>query len=515
MRITEIELNNFRAFYGKHTLSLDKDGKNLMIYGENGSGKSSFFIALKTFFESSNRQVNLKSLENIFLPASQKESVYLQFKIKQDSKSSSETIIKIDSVNNEIIGSEKVLVSDANRAKGFFDYKSLLRTHLVDTAKVNLFELLITEILSEQENRISGKLIGKEYREIIHDSHKLKQGTWVVKAVKEKIESFNVGLTEKLQSIENDTNTFIKEFGYNIQVKLNFNGIVYAGRRDVRNQNITVEIEFCSQPLPEHQHFLNEAKLSALAISMYLAAVKSNPTEGVLKTLVLDDLLIGLDMSNRLPLLNIVRDHFQDRFQIIMTTYDKIWFELVKNYFGMSNWKYVDIYSRKLTDSDFEMPLIKQNTDYIEKAQEYLVAKDYKASAVYVRSEFEKLVSAFCDKNNLLVKFKTKSKELKSDDFWNAIITQTNIDEHFVSEVETCRGTVMNPFSHHDLEKPEFEAELIKAIAIVKKLKNPTFSKDDSKTVNKLQIKINDLILEIAKKVQTIEQMSAQLKAKS
>ena len=118
-------------------------------------------------------------------------------------------------------------------------------------------------------------------------------------------------------------------------------------------------------------------------------------------------------------------------------------------------------------------------------------------------------------KNNLLVKFKTKSKELKSDDFWNAIITQTNIDEHFVREVETCRGTVMNPFSHHDLEKPEFEAELIKAIAVVKKLKNPTFSKDDSKTVTKLQSKINDLILEIAKKDQTIEQMSAQMKAKS
>ena len=63
MRITEIKLNNYRAFYGEHTISLDKDGKNLMIYGENGSGKSSLFTALQNFFLSSVQKVNVE--ENI------------------------------------------------------------------------------------------------------------------------------------------------------------------------------------------------------------------------------------------------------------------------------------------------------------------------------------------------------------------------------------------------------------------------------------------------------------------
>jgi len=76
-----------------------------------------------------------------------------------------------------------------------------------------------------------------------------------------------------------------------------------------------------------------------LAISLYLASIKVNPSKGALKILVLDDLLIGLDMSNRLPLLEILRNHFvdvkeDDSFQIIMTTYDKAWYELVKSYFG-------------------------------------------------------------------------------------------------------------------------------------------------------------------------------------
>ncbi len=112
--------------------------------------------------------------------------------------------------------------------------------------------------------------------------------------------------------------------------------------------------------------------------------------------------------------------------------------------------------------------------------------KSYKASAVHVRSEFEKLVNNFCDKNNLFAKYKIKSNELKSDDFWNAIKLQINIDNILIIEVETCSGTVMNPFSQHDLNKPTFEAELIKAIAVVKKLKTLSFGKDGTKTFEQL-----------------------------
>ncbi|MBN3923585.1 AAA family ATPase [Nostoc sp. NMS4] len=49
MKITKIELKNFRAFYGEHTIDLSKKGKNLLIYGENGSGKSSLLKAIELF----------------------------------------------------------------------------------------------------------------------------------------------------------------------------------------------------------------------------------------------------------------------------------------------------------------------------------------------------------------------------------------------------------------------------------------------------------------------------------
>ena len=50
MRIKKIEIQNFRAFYGN--FEIDLGGKNLLLYGENGSGKSSLFYALKLFLES-------------------------------------------------------------------------------------------------------------------------------------------------------------------------------------------------------------------------------------------------------------------------------------------------------------------------------------------------------------------------------------------------------------------------------------------------------------------------------
>jgi len=251
--------------------------------------------------------------------------------------------------------------------------------------------------------------------------------------------------------------------------------------------------------------------LSALAISLYLATVKSNPAVGVLKTLILDDLLIGLDMSNRLPLLKIIKTHFEADYQIIMTTYDKVWYELVKNYFDDSKWKYIDIYAKSLNNNDFEMPIIKQNTDFIKKAEYYLVEKDFKASAVYIRTAFEETIKKLCDKLELIVKYKLKANQLSSEDYWKAITTQTDIDRSIIKIIEIRRSTVMNPFSHYDLIKPSFESELKYTINAIKKLKGLEIKKNRKITIEKLQQKIFKLNKKITQREQTIKNQKIQL----
>ena len=49
-RLTAIEIHNYRAYRGTFRLELPK-GENLLVYGENGAGKSSLFHTLRTFLE--------------------------------------------------------------------------------------------------------------------------------------------------------------------------------------------------------------------------------------------------------------------------------------------------------------------------------------------------------------------------------------------------------------------------------------------------------------------------------
>ena len=51
MKTQTIEITDYKAFLGTHRINVG--GKNLFIYGENGSSKSSLYYALKDFSQSS------------------------------------------------------------------------------------------------------------------------------------------------------------------------------------------------------------------------------------------------------------------------------------------------------------------------------------------------------------------------------------------------------------------------------------------------------------------------------
>lgn len=70
MKIKTIEIENYKAFYGKYKINVA--GKNLFIYGENGSGKSSLYYAVKDFFQSSMEEIDFNVVENIFIKPARK-----------------------------------------------------------------------------------------------------------------------------------------------------------------------------------------------------------------------------------------------------------------------------------------------------------------------------------------------------------------------------------------------------------------------------------------------------------
>lgn len=74
--------------------------------------------------------------------------------------------------------------------------------------------------------------------------------------------------------------------------------------------------KFRDQLLEHPGAFFNEARLPAIALAFYLAALKVEVPESAALTnlgprlLVLDDVLIGLDMAHRLPVLELVEKEF-------------------------------------------------------------------------------------------------------------------------------------------------------------------------------------------------------------
>ena len=445
MRITKIKTKNFRAFRGTLEIDLHKAGKNLLVYGENGSGKSSLYLALKSFLESSeDTSARFENHQNIFI----KDDGYTKLHLQADSVPN-ECIYKWSRTVRE---TENQRIIDASKAKGFLDYKALLKTHNVnhDEEDVNVFVLLIDNLLANTIGDKSNRSLVDDWDDLRKAPCPRRNATTQIAELEEQVESFNNELTGKLAELQTLTSEILNEFGYNVILDLGFDKIKY-NRHDktLDNQQISLKVKFLDRDLAAYHSFLNEAKLSAIALSLYFAGFLLQP-DSELKILALDDVLIGLDMSNRFPVLDILKKYFSE-YQIFLMTYDKAWYEIVKQWASANGqWKAVEFYFAQ-TDK-FEMPVYVENKAYLEKAQEHLDACDYKACAIYIRTAFETIIKKYCDDERLPVRYRSDPKKLDSQDFWDSIKIKNKVTcklkQTLIHEIELGRSIILNPLSH-------------------------------------------------------------------
>ena len=125
-------------------------GKNLFIYGENGSGKSSLYYALKDFFQASIEDIDLAALENIFISDDKKGSATIKVTFKPDGKGRKGLqSYQFSASVNDSRSPTDTSIRDANKLKSFLTYKHLLVIHhLKKNDEINLFDLLVQGVLN-------------------------------------------------------------------------------------------------------------------------------------------------------------------------------------------------------------------------------------------------------------------------------------------------------------------------------------------------------------------------------
>ena len=395
MRITEIEIKNFRAFYGSYRIDLHKAGRNLLVYGENGSGKSSLYMALNLFLESAVHNHQFEDYQNIFIKDN--ESGYIRLCLRADPRSKQYTYEWSKTVKE----TNDLRIVDASRAKGFLDYKALLATHYTQREKeaVNVFDLLVNTLLANTIGTTRGKSLSDDWagvqqaiaelkkkiqaeeleeqaeeleeqaEELEEQAEELEEQT---EELEEQIQNFNNRLAGELKELRKQASEILGKFGYDVALDFDFPGITYnRDAKTLANQQILLSVKFFDRDIPLHHQFLNEAKLSAIAVSIFLSSFLFQP-ESELKILALDDVLVGLDMSNRLPVIDIIKEYFSD-YQIFFMTYDRAWYEIVKERTEDSKWKYAEFYFSK-TD-EYEIPIYQENKAYLEKGRQKSILK--------------------------------------------------------------------------------------------------------------------------------------------
>jgi hypothetical protein len=390
-------------------------------------------------------------------------------------------------------------VRDAYQLRSFLTYKNLLEIHNIKKDhNINLFQLLVKGVLKYFKPTGLNKPLGEAWDDIENLLEKSTSRSYNItrkrQDLNEQIELFNRAFgqlftppTPTMPSpdyISDVAAPILRCFDKDIQIGLKYNWINLdmqdPNAMTLHNKTVDIDVMYAGQKVSKPHLILNEARLSAIAISIYLGMIKRLPQSNKIKILFLDDLFIGLDLSNRMPLMQILEREFSD-YQIIISTYDKPWYEVTKLYLhGNKNWKSIEFLARK-NQLGYDQPMIRYTDDpvkrYIDIAREYHDSGDNKAAGVYLRGAFEFILKRYCYRKKLNVKFEIDLSKLNTEDFWIAIrdYQKANSQKCYltpttISDVEFCRKFVLNPLCHEDQTKHEYSSEIKKAIDVLEKL---------------------------------------------
>lgn len=504
-KINEIVINGFKAFPSLHTIELG--GKHLLMYGENGSGKSSIFYALHCIFNSYRKPDKGQKYFDISNP---QNLISRSFTPKDESDKPYVAVNWFDGGRNVFLSA----VSE--RGCEGFDRLAELETYFVNhqllngffnftnSNNINLFPIFQREILPYKYIDEQGTYLSLMYEQIEEEASKLGNKS-SAKKINEMIDIFN----RELEGFIGDINIAVSDIYKNhfkadgeqdLSIVLaypeeNPNPNVYFDgfrlkwdNRLIKNQKgeferaknksliepiIGISIKEDGNEIPKPHVYFNEAKLTAIALSIRFALLRGiNPADDTIPPegsfLALDDMLISLDMSNRAKVVDFLLK-ISDKYKIYLFTHDKMFFEYFKHKTkkNQDEWVYKEIYI-----DDEKTPYIRNSEDYLGEAEHYIKQHQYEIAGNFLRKEAE----AFCKD------FLPKKKQLTGDfahlDLNGLIMNCKDyaaesgvIDISIFNELDEHRKFILNPSSHDSYDVAKYGHEVKRCLQTLRKLR--------------------------------------------
>lgn len=508
--INKIHITGFKAF--PNDFELELEGKHLLLYGENGSGKSSIYYALHCLFQSpfkqddgkkyfdENNEQHLKNLNNLTADS----KIWIDF----EGRHPFIYLLDKDGYNTKSIGDKLLLPAGINGC--FINHQFIFHFfNFRNSQKINLFPVFIKDILPFCKDESSGYYIGQIYDDITFSI--MKKGRHVDPQYIVNIECFNNAVKQIVENINiyasDIYNNYFKDApDYSLQIRLRYdsnsdkpyddpneywlkydniiervneNNTIIERRSSYKKLNtpfigleISEIIDDGSRKVLKPQSYFNEAKLTAIALSIRFALLNlDKPADG--RFLALDDMLISLDMSNRSKVMDFLLN-ISDRYKIYLFTHDRAFFELFKDVIKAkfpdfnNMWLFKEIYN---DDVVLENPTCRNSEDSFTRALYHFKKFDYPASANYLRKSVEEMISLFppyisrnedgLEKEKLRNKIEAAKALLKNADGY--------IDD--IQDVILSLNTLLNPLSHRSIDTNVYRIDLIRVINILPRLK--------------------------------------------
>jgi len=502
-RIQSLKINNFKFF--RDEAPIEFNDNNLLLYGENGSGKSSIYWSLYTLFEASLKSddndikkyfskiikiddnlINIHALENPI--GSDDYNSFIEL-ITTDNPSKSFKISKNDTTINTSVDAKQT-----NYASDFINYRMLSSISAFrHSDKIDLFWVFVADIFKYVQFarvQITRNGILKQITNAAEIWQEIEQGHEIVDSVNSSkpkkikaykgsdewkefdtlVNSFNDSLKKLIDYINVQAPVFFQKLGYSFSFYLSLEREAgyYKGKTVYEAvpfvlRIIIPEYDTLTELVYKPHSFLNEAKLSAIAISIRLAILSSKRLEDCLKFIVLDDLLISLDMKNREKVLDLLMsEEFADNYQLIILTHDKMFYQMAKHKISVleqSNWKYIEMYETKDANGTSK-PHIKPSMSYVEKAEHFYRESNLPEAANNLRKAGEE----FCKK--ILSKTQTISEDYSQFDLSGMIehclnfAKSNDLQFSYFSQLDKFRKFLLNSGSHDDFDNPMFKSEI-------------------------------------------------------